>query len=213
MARQKLKRFAELPLLGNVLTRPYERQGRWQAEYFHNAHPLTLELACGKGEYTLALAQRFPQRNFIGVDAKGDRLWKGAKTALQQGLANAAFVRGLIEEVTRFFAPQEVEEIWIPFPEPRPKRVQAGRRLTAASFLQGYRQILQSGGRVHFKTDDEDLFEFTLATLASEHCTILEVHRNLHQTIAADDARAVLTTYESRYLAAGKTIKYICFCP
>ena len=211
MPRQKLKRYAELPHFANVLMRPYDLKGKWLANYFRNAQPITLELACGKGEYTVALARRFPQRNFIGIDAKGDRLWKGAKAALQERLSNAAFLRGLIEELPEFFAPQEAQEIWIPFPEPHPKRAKMQRRLTSPHFLHCYRQFLQPGGRIHFKTDDDSLFEFTVKTLRAENCTIHELYEDLHGAVMEDDLRALKTAYERRYLAAGKAIKYVCF--
>jgi tRNA (guanine-N7-)-methyltransferase len=211
MPRQKLKRYADLPHLANVRTRPYELRGKWQADYFKNEHPITLELACGKGEYTVELARRFPQQNFIGVDAKGDRLWKGAKTALQEGLHNAAFIRGFIEDLPGYFASQEVHEIWIPFPEPHPKRAKMKRRLTSPRFLQFYRQVLRPGGRIHFKTDDSGLFEFTLQTLQAERCWIHALCEDLHETVQEEDQRAIKTTYEARYVSAGKRIKYVCF--
>lgn len=211
MPRQKLKRYADLPHLANVRTKPYELRGKWQADYFKNEHPITLELACGKGEYTVELARRFPHQNFIGVDAKGDRLWKGSKTALQEGLHNAAFVRGFVEDLPGYFAPQEVHEIWIPFPEPHPKRAAMKRRLTSPRFLHCYRQVLRPGAHIHFKTDDPGLFEFTLQTLRAERCSIHALYEDLHGAIQEADQRAIKTTYEIRYLGAGKKIKYVCF--
>ena len=211
MPRQKLKRYAELPHLANVLARPYDLKGRWHSGYFGNDHPLTLELACGKGEYTLALARSCPRQNFAGVDAKGDRLWKGAKAALQENLRNAAFVRGSIEALPEFFAPQEVHEIWIPFPEPHPKRAASRRRLTSPDFLRRYHQVLHSRGCIHFKTDDDLLFDFTLQALQAEGCTLHELYYDLHRAVPEGDVRTIKTSYEKRYLAAGKTIKYVSF--
>ncbi len=211
MPRQKLKRYAELTHLTNVLARPYDLRGKWHANYFRNEQPITLELACGKGEYTVALARRFPQCNFIGVDNKGDRLWKGAKAALYEHLSNAAFLRGRIEDLPDFFAPQEAQEIWIPFPEPYPKRTQSQRRLTSPRYLHCYRQILRPGGRIHVKTDDDSLFASTLKSLQAENCTIHELCEDLHRNITDEDLRAIKTAYERRYLSAGKTIKYVCF--
>jgi tRNA (guanine-N7-)-methyltransferase len=186
-------------------------RGRWRADYFKNDRPITLELACGKGEYTLALAHRFPEHNFAGLDAKGDRLWKGARAALQTDLGNAVFLKGLVEDLPGFFAPQEVHEIWIPFPEPHPKRAKAKMRLTAPRFLQCYRQVLRPGGCIHLKTDDDGLFEFTLKTLQAERLPIQELYDDVHGQTQPDDARAIQTAYERRYLNAGKKIKYVCF--
>ncbi len=211
MGRQKLKRYAKLAGLANVLRLPHDLKGKWGADYFKNDHPLTLELACGKGEYTVALGRRFPQRNFIGMDSKGDRLWIGAHAALQEHLSNAAFIRGLIEDLPDFFAPQEVAEIWIPFPEPHPKRAKIKSRLTSSPFLNCYRQVLAGGGRIHFKTDDADLFAYTLKILSGEQSVIHELHEDLHHAVPENDLRTIKTTYERRYLAAGKTIKYACF--
>lgn len=211
MPRRKLKRYAELPHFPNVLTRPHQLQGKWQREYFANSQPITLELGCGKGEYTIALARRFPGQNFIGMDAKGDRIWKGATTAAQEQLANAAFVRGYIEDLPLYFAAEEIEEIWIPFPEPHPKRAHARRRLTSPRFLNCYRRVLRAGGCLHFKTDDSGLFEFTLNVLRAEGCIIHEVCEDVHAGIPPEDTRAVQTAYEKRYLAAGKKIKYVRF--
>ena len=211
MSRQKLKRYAELAGLPNVLVRPYDLRGRWRPHYFNNEHPLTLELACGKGEYTVELARRFPRQSFIGVDTKGDRLWKGATAAARENLINAAFIRGFIEELPGFFAPAEVSEIWIPFPEPHPKRAKGKRRLTSQRFLDCYYQVLAPGGRIHLKTDDQALFDFTLKTLQTTGCTIHQVWEDLHCAVSEQDARAIKTTYERRYMLAGKNIKYLCF--
>ena len=211
MSRQKLKRYAELPQLANVLIRPFELRGRWRADYFKNDGPITLELACGKGEYTLALARRFPEQNFAGLDAKGDRLWTGARAALQAGLGNAVFLKGHVEDLPGFFAPQEVHEIWIPFPEPHPKRAKAKNRLTAPPYLQCYRQVLRPGGCIHLKTDDDGLFEFTVKTLHAGLLPIQELCDDVHGQFHPDDTRAIQTTYERRYLNAGKKIKYVCF--
>lgn len=191
--------------------RPYELRDKWRADYFKNDRPITLELACGKGEYTVALARRFPEQNFAGLDAKGDRLWIGAKTALQGGLSNAVFLKGHVEDLPGFFAPQEVHEIWIPFPEPHPKRAKAKRRLTAPRFLDCYRQVLRPGGCVHLKTDDDALFAFTLETLHTERLPIQELYDDVHGKTQPDDVRAIQTAYERRFVNAGQKIKYVCF--
>ncbi|HNM27482.1 MAG TPA: tRNA (guanosine(46)-N7)-methyltransferase TrmB, partial [Saprospiraceae bacterium] len=177
--KNKLRKFAEILSFPNVyecydfqqptLVGPdmqaVDLKGRWQAEHFKNTHPITLELACGGGEYTVALAQRYPERNFIGVDIKGNRIWKGAKDALAKNLPNAAFLRTRIEIIDRFIAPGEVDEIWITFPDPFPRPSKENRRLTSAFFLEKYRSILRPGGLVQLKHDDPDFYQFTLENL------------------------------------------------
>ncbi len=211
MARKKLQRYAELPHLPNVFHHPKRMKGNWRSGYFKNDNPITLELACGRGAYTIGLAERFPQHNLLGVDAKGDRIWKGAKAALAMQLPNVAFLRGHIEWLGDYFDAGEVEEIWITFPEPHPKRSKAKSRLTSPRFLNVYRQLLRSNGRIHLKTDDQTLFEYTLETLQAEHCPIHQVITDVHHTEAEDEVLKIQTTYEARFLAEGRTIKYICF--
>lgn len=212
MARKKLQRYAELSLLPNVLHRPEHMKGKWRAEHFKNDGAITLELACGRGAYTIGLAQRFPQRNLIGVDAKGDRIWKGAKAALALQLNNVAFLRGHIEWLTDYFEHDEVDEIWITFPEPHPKRSKAKSRLTSPRFLNVYREILRRSGCIHLKTDDQDLFDFTLETLQKERCRVQQVLADLHHTESAQEIlKTIITTYEARFLAEGRTIKYVRF--
>ena len=211
MARTKLQRYAELPLLPNVFHHPSKMKGRWRSGYFKNENPLTLELACGRGAYTLGLAQRFPERNLLGVDAKGDRIWKGAKAALALQLSNVAFVRGHIEWLADYFERDEVDEIWITFPEPHPKRSKAKCRLTSPRFLNVYRQILRGNGLVHFKTDDQALFDYTLETLEAERGLVYRVIADVHHAEIEDDVIKFQTTYEARFLAEGRTIKYLCF--
>ncbi len=211
MARKKLQRYAELPHLPNVFHHPKQMKGKWRSDYFNNDNPITLELACGRGAYTIGLAQRFPERNLIGVDAKGDRIWKGAKAALALQLRNVAFLRGHIEWLADFFEAGEVEEIWITFPEPHPKRSKAKCRLTSPRFLQVYRSLLSRSGLVHFKTDDQALLDYTLETLQAERCVIRRVIADVHHMESADELLHIQTTYESRFLAEGRTIKYVCF--
>lgn len=211
MSRNKLKRFAELATFPNVFYDPFAMKGRWHELFFRNNHALTLELACGKGEYTVTLAQRFPGQNFIGVDAKGARLWKGAKIAQLEKLSNAAFVKGQIEQLPHFFAEQEVQEIWITFPEPYPEHAKARKRLTAPQFLNEYRRILPPSGVIHLKTDDLDLFKFTLKSVQAEGGLVHEALIDLYQSPGSDDRFMIQTTYERRYLSEGKTIKYVCF--
>lgn len=211
MAKKKLIRFAALPELQNVRQEPGDLRGYWAQAFFKNDHPITLELACGKGEYTVALAQRFPQRNFIGIDIKGARIWVGATQALALGLGNAAFVRTAIEDLQEYFAEGEIREIWITFPDPHPTFGKRRKRLTSPRFLDIYRTILQAGGLIHLKTDDENLYNYTLQTLRDEGST---VHTALADIEAVDHDFELLniqTKYEKQHLQAGKRIKYIEF--
>lgn len=224
--KNKLRKFAEILSFPNVFEcydfqqpalvgsgmQTVELSGRWQTEHFKNNHPVTLELACGGGEYTVALAQRYPERNFIGVDIKGNRIWKGAKDALDKNLPNAAFLRTRIEIIDRFIAPGEVDEIWITFPDPFPRPSKENRRLTSAFFLEKYRSILRPGGLVHLKHDDPDFYQFTLDTIAADpRCQLLYTHADIYSGPLAYPELGIQTLYESMHLQAGKTIKYVRF--
>ncbi len=227
MARKnKLRKFAEVLSFPNVYECynvqqpqlvgadmiPVDLKGKWAKEHFKNENPITLELACGGGEYTVGLAQNFPNRNFIGVDVKGNRLWKGAKTALEAGLANVAFLRTRIEIIDHFFAPSEVAEIWITFPDPFPRAIKENRRLTSAYFLEKYRQILQAKGLVHLKHDDPDFYQFTLDTIAQdERNHLVFTESDIYASVLPFPELDIQTLYESFHLAAGKTIKYVRF--
>ena len=211
MTVKKLQRFAELSAFPNTFQNPAGMKGNWNKLYFKNDHPMTLELACGKGEYALELARRFPDRNFIGIDIKGARLWRGAKTALEENLANVAFLRIPIEKITEHFASNEIEEIWITFPDPFPRKGKARKRLTSPRFLNLYRQILQPDGLVHLKTDDRNLFEYTKEILRREGCDLQMAIENLYNGQNPDDLLTIKTTYELKHLQAGKTIKYLSF--
>lgn len=191
---------------------PVDLKGKWAKEHFNNANPITLELACGGGEYTVGLAHNFPDRNFIGVDVKGNRLWKGAKTALEASLANVAFLRTRIEIIDHFFAPEEVAEIWITFPDPFPRASKENRRLTSPYFLEKYRLILQTGGLVHLKHDDPDFYQFTLDTIAQdERNTLILNNSDIYAGPLPFPELSIQTLYESFHLAAGRTIKYVRF--
>lgn len=210
MVKRKLERFAEIATFPNVF-QGWELAENWYQDYFQNNRPVTLELACGRGEYTVALAQRFPHRNFIGVDVKGARMWRGAKTALELKLANAAFLRIPIAKMALVLAENSVEEIWIPFPDPFAKKKKEKRRLTSANFLHLFKKLTRPEARIHFKTDDADLFNYTLKVLSDENCPIYQVIADLYRTPMADELIGIKTTYELKHLAAGRTIKYICF--
>lgn len=211
MAHKKLQRFAEIVDFPNVLIYPENMPGRWR-EHFNNDQPITLELACGKGEYTVNLAKRFPERNFIGVDLKGNRIWKGAKQALDEKIPNVAFLRTQIDKITNYFKSGEVEEIWITFPDPFLRKSRAKKRLTYQKFLRLYQQILTSGGTINLKTDSPELFAFTLEVIEAEGC---QLHRRIDNVYEAADAPEVLTSiqtfYEQMHLAENKIIRYLQF--
>ena len=212
MARKKLRRFAELETLSNVFRR--ERAvpcGAWARQYFGNEHPLVLELGCGKGEYSIELARLQPERNIVGIDRKGERIWVGAKLAIEKQLPNVAFLQINVEELTQHFEPGQVEEIWIPFPDPLPKRKQAKHRLTSPQKLDLYRVILRDHGIIHLKTDDRGLFEYTLTVLRRKGVPILDARCDLYAGPGLPSVPDVRTTYERRHLAAGRLIKSVRF--
>jgi len=225
MARKnKLRKFAEILAFPNVyecynvqqpsLTgagmQTVDLKGKWNQLHFHNNQLITLELACGGGEYTVGLARQFRERNFIGVDVKGNRLWKGAKTALEQGLTNAAFLRTRIEIIDHFFAPGEVDEIWITFPDPFPRASKENRRLTSAFFHEKYRRILRPGGLVHLKHDDPGFYQFTLDTIAADpRCRLIYSNPDIDAGDLPFPELAIQTLYESFHLAEGKKIRYV----
>lgn len=193
----------------NILEFPREKKGLWNA-YFGNDNPLVLELACGKGHYTLALARKYAHKNVIGIDIKGPRLWKGGSIALEEGLKNAAFIRMQIDHITEYFAPNEVDEIWITFPDPQPKKER--KRLTHPVFLEQYQKILKPGGLTHLKTDNTSLFEFTIGVLAGKNLETIEQTRNLYDSeLYKDELLRVKTHYEELFVSEGSKIKYCSF--
>lgn len=214
MAKEKLFRYDAITRFGNVIQMGsknpewlYPERGRW-AEIFGNDHPITLELACGKGDYTLELARRYPDRNFIGVDLKGDRIYKGAKTALDDGLTNVRFLRIYIDHIGNYFGPGEVDGIWITFPDPYLNEKKKNKRLTAQVFQERYRQILKAGGTVKFKTDDPTLDAFTLQTLEDMGTPIIRRVGDVHGTDHGDPLLDITTYYERKHLAIGRTIRF-----
>lgn len=222
--KNKLRKFAEVlsfpnvyecynvqdPVLVGVGLQSVDLRGKWHDKHFKNKQPITLELACGGGEYTVELARRFPERNFIGVDVKGNRLWTGAKSALDENLHNAAFLRTRIEIIDTFFTPDEIAEIWITFADPFPRPSKENRRLTAPAFLERYRKILKPGGLVHLKHDDPDFYTFTLKVIAADpSCTLLYKNDDIYASSLDYPELDIKTVYELKHLAVGKTIKYI----
>lgn len=224
--RNKLQKFAEVLTFPNVYENfdnsnpslagqngaEVQLKGEWAKKHFKNDCPITLELACGKGEYTIGLARRFPNRNFIGVDIKGARIWRGAKEALEEDLPNVAYLRTRIEQIALFFEENEVDEIWITFADPFLKKGKENRRLTSPNFLKHYKRILKNGGLVHLKTDDDTLYEFTLETLANQDTFKLLFHDDdIYAKPLPMPELEIKTFYEKKHLAIGKKIKYARF--
>lgn len=222
--KSKLTRFAEVATFSNVyeIDPSHESfisnaegiskdlRGNWGAGHFQNNHPVILELACGKGDYTVALAQDHPEQNFIGVDIKGARMWLGAKKALETSMHNVAFLRTRIEFIDRFFAPGEISEIWITFPDPFAGKI--SRRLTSAPFLERYRNILKTGGIMHLKTDSWLLYEFTLDVIHSDpKCKVLYANPDIYEKSLRFTELEFKTYYEKKHLLDGRKIKYIRF--
>ena len=235
MSKGKLAKFADMASYRHVFEYPFsvvedvpfEMRGRWRESFFKNDNPIVLELGCGRGEYAVGLARRYPNCNFIGVDIKGARMWSGATESLREGLTNVAFLRTNIEIIDRFFAPDEVQEIWLTFSDPQMKK--ATKRLTSTYFLQRYRRFLNDGGLVHLKTDSNFLFTYTkyvieVNHLPMEECTedlygslptvqsaeALEPSTNEEQESGAFDL-SIKTYYEQQWISRGLTIKYLRF--
>jgi len=210
MGQKKLIRFEALKSFPNVLQHPENMKGNWK-NYFKNDNPITLELACGKGEYSVGLGRQYKNRNFIGVDIKGNRIYTGAKRALSEDLTNIAFLRAQIQQVTNYFDKDEVEEIWIIFPDPFLRDSKAKNRLTHARFLKEYQQVLRDGGIIHLKTDSKELYDFTLESITEQGCVIHENVADIYGKGKAVDALAIQTFYEQMHLADGRTIYYVSF--
>ena len=221
MGKGKLAKFADMETYENVFQYPYsvmehvpfEMKGHWHEQYFHNDHPIVLELGCGKGEYTIGLAQQYPDVNFIGVDIKGARMWTGATQALNEGLKNVAFLRTNIEIIDRFFAPDEVQEIWLTFSDPQMKNPR--KRLTSTWFLERYRHFLVDGGIIHLKTDSNFLFTYTTCLMEHNQLPLLEKTDDLYHTsqlsTLTSQLLSIQTYYESMWIARGLNIKYMKF--
>jgi tRNA (guanine-N7-)-methyltransferase len=211
MPKKKLQRFADLATMPHVFQEPGTLQGNWCIDFFHNQNPITLELGCGSGEYTLALARMYPQNNVIGADLKGSRLWIGAKWAQTHQLHNTAFLRIFIEKIGDFFAPGEVDEIWITFPDPYRIYSKRNKRLTSPRFLDIYKKILKHGGLVHLKTDNDGLFRYTLKTVMEQGGAIKACVENIDEYPENDTRRLLRTKYEEWFRKKGLIIKYLCF--
>lgn len=221
MGKNKLRKFEEMETFPNVfqctaeqargsLEEPTAFAGQWKSSVFRNDHPIVLELGCGRGEYTVGLGQMFPDHNFIGVDIKGARIWAGAKQAVLEEMTNVAFLRTNIEFLPRFFSTDEVDEIWITFPDPQMKK--ATKRLTSSFFMHRYCQLLRPDGLVHLKTDSPFLFRYTIEMVRVNGFEVVACTDNLYASSTSDNAILSLKThYERQWLARGMTIKYISF--
>ncbi len=219
-SKNKLKRFKENESFDNVVQPSREElteqqfpiKGNWGSKFFGNEKPIVLELGCGKGEYSVALAEAYPEKNFIGIDIKGARFWRGAKTALDEGLNNVSFIRTQIELIDLIFEENEIDEIWITFPDPQIKYKRTKHRLTNSDFLQKYKKILKPGGIVNLKTDSEFMHGYTLGLLHGEGHEILHANHDVYKNVySPKEVTGIQTFYEKQYLEKGKPITYIKF--
>ncbi len=214
--KSKLKRFEIISARENVIEPGKEIfetiKGRWNSVYFKNEHPITIELACGRGEYSVGMARAMTDRNFIGVDKKGDRLWKGSTWAVEEQLANVAFLRTDILFIESFFESGEVEEIWLTFPDPRPRKRDIKRRLSSSRYIDMYKKLLKPGGYFRFKTDNTDLFNFTLEELSMRNDLVdFTYSHDLYESELRPECYDIKTKYEEMFAAQGEKIKYVRF--
>ena len=215
MSKNKLEKFAQMATFANVvqpeelMVSNFEYKGCWSSNFFHNNNEITLELGCGKGEYTVALSAAYPERNFIGVDIKGARIWNGAKKALDNNISNAGFLRTRIDMIDNFFGSEEVSEIWITFPDPQPKK--QNKRLTSAHFLNLYRRFLKQGAVINLKTDSRLMHFYTLELLKANGIEPLAHTDDLYNSPLQADTLGIKTYYENMFLQEGKKITYLKF--
>ncbi len=218
MGKNKLKRFAENKTFQNLfepgiedVQKGFYLKGKWAKDFFKNANPVVLELGCGRGEYTIGLARKYPDKNYIGIDRKGARIWRGAKTSDENNISNAAFLRTRLEFLKNCFDKNEVSEIWITFPDPYLKLKKEQKRLTSAFFLRMYKDILKQGGLIHLKTDNEDLYSFTLSTIFEGNHNIIFETTDLYADPCEEEVKDFQTFYEKMFLKDKVKIKYIKF--
>ena len=208
MGKNKLARFEQNLTFKNMVQLPESMAGKW-SDFFENNKSITLELACGHGAYTVGLARLFPERNFIGIDRKGARMWKGAKTAIEENLDNAAFMRIQIDHCAEHFGPNEVDEIWITFADPQPNKDR--KKLTHPMFLTRYKKFLKPNGIINLKTDDDHLYEYTLDLIKEKKYKLLENKNDIYNWEDITEELKIKTYYELKWLQIGKTIKYLKF--
>lgn len=218
MSKNKQQKFAEVAGFPNVLQPAYksiiednEIKGNWNKDFFKNDNPIVLELACGKGEYTVGLAERNPNINYVGVDVKGARIYTGSKYALENDLKNAGFLRIQIEQINHFFAENEVSGLWIIFPDPQPQKPRTKKRLTSPNFLKRYSKMLKPGSIIHLKTDNDQLFQYTLDVIEEEKHELITYTRDLYNSDLVDEILAIHTFYEKMFLKEGSNINYLQF--
>lgn len=214
--KRKLERFKIIEERPNVIepSKPHylQMKGKWNESFFKNDNPITVELACGRGEYTIGLAERFPDRNFIGVDIKGERIWKGSTQAVEKGLVNVAFLRTQILLIENFFDENEISEIWLTFPDPRPRKRDIKRRLTSPRFIAMFRKLLKPGGYLRLKTDNTGLYNYTLEELSMRtDISDLKFTDDVYQSTLRDECFDIKTRYELEFAAKGESIKYLRF--
>ncbi len=218
MAKKKLIRFDENVTFDHLFQLSYDElmkgfplTGKWRRDYFKNDHPVILELGCGKGEYTVGLAQRYPEKNFIGVDIKGARMWRGCKTVQEKELKNVAFIRTKIDLIEHYFEQDEVNEIWLTFPDPQPKKINAKKRLSSPQFLKHYGKVMKEGGIIHLKTDNSQLFEYTLEIIQEHRLELVCQTHDLYASDHKGPAGDIFTFYEEMFRDKGQKIKYLQF--
>jgi tRNA (guanine-N7-)-methyltransferase len=199
------------PPFEEVFRKDHSLKGRWHSDWFRNSNPIVLELGCGKGEYTVGMAEKYPEKNFIGIDIKGARMWRGARESLQRNLANVAFLRTRIEFTGSFFSAGEVDEIWLTFPDPQLKKKREKKRLSGPLFLNLYRQYLKDGGIVHLKTDSRALYDYSLSVVEANSLPVVSSLTDLYGGLTGDPLLSIHTFYEEKFLNQGTPITYLAF--
>ena len=220
--KRKLQQFAEVKTFDHFFERDYHAlmregfplKGKWNSDFFKNDHPIIVELGCGKGEYTVGLAQMFPENNYVGIDRKGARMWRGAKISLTEHIDNVAFIRGQVQHIEHYFAPAEVSQIWITFPDPQLQSPRIRKRLTHPTLLEHYSHVLSENHLIHLKTDNNAFFEYTLEVIDQQRYQLLfhsyDLYNDPIENIG-NELRSIQTFYEKMWLKEGKTIKYLRF--
>jgi tRNA (guanine-N7-)-methyltransferase len=210
MGQNKLERFEAIKSFPNVFQFPEGQAGNWN-QFFKNDNPITVELACGKGDYAVGMAKIFPDRNFLGVDIKGNRMYVGAKQSINENICNVAFLRTQILDLEKYFAVEEIKEIWITFPDPFLRESKTQKRLTSPRFLSIYQRILPKGAVINLKTDSTELYEYTLETIAEQGCNIVENIPNVYANGHPEGLLGIQTFYEKNHLLDGRIIKFVSF--
>jgi tRNA (guanine-N7-)-methyltransferase len=218
VAKNKILRFSENKTFPNLVQLDYEDiikgvplKGKWKSEFFRNNNPIVIELGCGKGEYTIGLAKRNLNKNYIGIDIKGARIWRGCKTSNKESLGNVGFIRARIEHIELIFDKEEIDEIWITFPDPQPKGFKAKKRLTSPRFLDIYKKFLSQEGVIHLKTDNDVFFEYTIEVIEEFNHKLIYLTHDLYKSDCKGAPAEIQTFYEKKYLGQGQNINYVKF--